>query len=261
MLSKSVRVRRKTRELVVATLKKPPYLFDFCYYFYRRYKAFIFSRMTAKQIFRRIYVQNNWGGSESVSGPGSSLSATDKLRHELPKVFRTLRITSILDIPCGDYNWMKAVDREGIQYIGADIVPEIVLQNKLYEDVSTSFRELDMLTDSLPTVSLILCRDCLVHFSYEDIFAALLNVCRSESLYLLTTTYCDITTNSDIVTGEWRPLNLQAPPFYLPEPEMLIRERSLAGRRSDKCLGLWKLSDIDPKQFRRTASHKSMQNA
>lgn len=31
-------------------------------------------------------------------------------------------IKSILDIPCGDFSWMKKIELDGIEYIGADIV-------------------------------------------------------------------------------------------------------------------------------------------
>ena len=35
----------------------------------------------------------------------------------------------MLDIPCGDFYWMKEVDLKDIEYIGADIVDELIKKN------------------------------------------------------------------------------------------------------------------------------------
>jgi hypothetical protein len=47
--------------------------------------------------------------------------------------------------------------------------------------------------------------------------------------------------NVDIVTGDWRYLNLQAAPFFLPRPIRWIDEQ---GREAAKHLALWKFADI-----------------
>lgn len=95
-------------------------------------------------------------------------------------------------------------------------------------------------------MDLILCRDCLVHFSDEDVFRALRNLARSGSRYLLTTTFPERPVNPPIRTGKWRPLILQAVPFALPPPERLINEQCTegAGAFADKSLGLWRLETI-----------------
>ena len=41
---------------------------------------------------------------------------------------------------------------------------------------------------------------------------------RSGIPYLLTTTFPGAAANEEIVTGDWRVLNLEAPPFGLPPP-------------------------------------------
>ena len=156
-------------------------------------------------------------------------------------------ISTVLDIPCGDFNWMRNIDLSGIKYIGADIVKEIVKNNKnQYEKNNVSFRHMNLIEDTLPQVDLILIRDCLVHMSYDDIFKLLNNVCNSMSQYLLTTSFTDRQDNKDIITGEWRPLNLQIAPFSLPKPIRIINEKCTQGKSSytDKSLGLWKISDI-----------------
>jgi hypothetical protein len=65
---------------------------------------------------------------------------------------------------------------------------------------------------------------------------------KSGSGYILTTTFPK-KTNYDITTGNWRPINLCAPPFNWSEPVELICENE-PGDNSDKSMGLWRLSDL-----------------
>ena len=200
-----------------------------------------------KQKFENIFKNNSWGGHDSVSGRGSDLDQTKHIIKEIPALFKDMGISTVLDIPCGDFNWMQNVDLSGIKYIGADIVEEIIKNNKnKYEKDNISFRHMNLIEDTLPQVDLILIRDCLVHMSYDDIFKLLNNVCNSMSQYLLTTSFTDRQDNKDIITGEWRPLNLQIAPFSLPKPIRIINEKCTQKKSSyaDKSLGLWKISDI-----------------
>lgn len=215
---------------------------------YRSLRSFLFKRKTVEERFRCIYKNNSWGGITSVSGRGSDLDQTKTLIKELPILFEDLNIFSILDIPCGDFNWIKKINLNKYQYIGADIVKEIIDNNKkLYEKENVSFKNINLIEDALPQVDLILVRDCLVHFSYNDIFKALNNICRSGSKYLLTTTFTNRQSNENIITGKWRTLNLQLKPFYLSKPIKILNERCTEGNMlyADKSLGLWKISDID----------------
>jgi hypothetical protein len=48
------------------------------------------------------------------------------------------------------------------------------------------------------------------------------------------------------MTGDWRPLNLERPPFNFPPPAELLAEgcTEAEGRFLDKCLGLWAIKDL-----------------
>ena len=202
---------------------------------------------SSKDVFSEIYRTRAWGSDESVSGPGSTVAALAGFKHELEALVNRLQIKSVLDAGCGDFNWMKHLDVALAQYVGIDVVPEIVAANRrAYASDTRVFLNLDMTSDGLPQADLILCRDCLVHFSYEDIFAALRNFRESKSAYLLTTTFPEHSENADIRSGDWRPLNLQRPPFNFPAPRELINEkRKLAnGEPANKFLGLWRLEDL-----------------
>lgn len=158
----------------------------------------------------------------------------------------------MLDIPCGDFNWMRNVNLNGINYVGADIVADLVVANqKSNNSELISFELLNLVEDALPKVDLILSRDCLVHFSYDDIRKALANIISSGSKYLLTTSFVDRERNYNIATGEWRPINLNIAPFNFPESEMVLNENCTQddGAFPDKSLMLWKIEDLSLTNF------------
>ena len=214
--------------------------------FKRRFSAF--KHLPPKTVFTHIYNTNRWGSAESVSGVGSELKNTEELVKSLSRLFRELGIRSVLDLPCGDFNWMNQMDLNEMDYLGADIVEALVQRNQeTYGRLPrVRFEVLDLLTDDLPCMDLMLVRDCLVHFSNRDILAALQNIRRSGCTYLLTTTFNHLPINKDIITGEWRPVNLQREPFLLPAPLLLLAEQNdgYGGIPRQKSLGLWRIQDL-----------------
>jgi len=197
-----------------------------------------------KDLFTKFYQNNTWNSGESISGQGSEILQTRTIISELPKLFEKYEIASILDIPCGDFNWMKNVDLTRVDYTGADIVDEMIAKNnKKYDQ---EFEVLDLTKDPLPKHDVAFIRDCFVHLPYSMIYKALNNLKASNIKYLITTTFTDRDQNDDIHIGSWRPLNLRQAPFNFPEPLVLINENCTEddGAYSDKSLGLWKVSDL-----------------
>ena len=207
----------------------------------------LWRQMLAKspaQIFTEIYHINKWGDEHSVSGPGSNLEQTEAIREILPLLLEELNCKSILDVPCGDFFWMKLVDLD-IQYIGGDIVAKLINKNRRqYAGAKRKFVQMDIIHDRLPNVDLIFCRDCLVHFPLLQALRALKNIKRSGSTYILTTTFVERDRNEDVPFGAWRPINLQLPPFNFQPPIKLIDEKCPFDDYKDKNLGLWKTTDI-----------------
>jgi hypothetical protein len=204
---------------------------------------------TAERVFTAIHRHNAWQGEESASGPGSSLAATAALRQELPRLLRDLHCAALLDAPCGDLWWLKEMTLPVASYCGIDIVEEVVAANRRrHAAPGRSFLRLDVRHDPLPQADLVLCRDCLVHLSFRDALATLANFRASGAAWLLTTTFPALRHNREAVTGEWRPLNLELPPFSLPRPSILLNERcpEQGDTYADKSLGLWRLSDLPP---------------
>ena len=197
-------------------------------------------------VFSDIYNLNTWHSKESVSGEGSEVKMAEGIINQLPQIIGSLNAKSILDIPCGDFNWMKLVDLDGINYVGGDIVPEIVNQNLSFSKDAISFEVIDITTSKLPSVDIIFVRDCLVHFSFWDILRALKNICQSDIKYLMMTHFLYLRENIDIITGKWRTLNFNLPPFCLPGPEKILIEGCTQGnfQYTDKCLGVWEVEKI-----------------
>lgn len=197
--------------------------------------------------FARIYETDLWAGPESRSGQGSSLDQTTHLRLELPRLFRRLGVRRLLDAPCGDFHWMRHVDLSGIEYVGADIVPQLVARNEReFGGEGRRFIEADLTRGPLPQADLVLCRDCFVHLSFAHIGDALATIRASGARYLLVTTFTGLTDNRDVRDGDWRPLNLEVAPFSFPEPLQLLVEGcdEEGGAYADKSLGLWRVEDL-----------------
>jgi SAM-dependent methyltransferase len=215
--------------------------------FTTRYFNLLFVNKQAKSVFKEIYHSNFWGSSESVSGRGSTLEETALVIELMNDLIIKFNIKSILDIPCGDFNWMNRVDLSSVSYIGADIVEEIIDKNNFkFSSSNITFMVKDLINDPLPQYDLIIVRDCLVHLSNKDIQKCLNNIKNSGSKYLLATSFPSFSHNKNIVTGEWRPINLQRKPFYLSSPIEIFRERSLDDSDLFNCksLMLWDISDL-----------------
>jgi hypothetical protein len=199
--------------------------------------------------FERIYSTNLWSDPESRSGVGSTLDSTRVLRAELPIALRGLQARVLLDVPCGDFTWMEHVDLSGVAYIGGDIVPSIIAENRrLHARNSRNFVELDLTRDALPDADVLLCRDGLVHLSFANIRGVLTNVARSKIRFVLMTSFPGRRNNYDVADGDWRPLDFQAPPFSFPEPRLTIVEKceEEGGSYSDKSLLAWRVNDLPP---------------
>jgi len=200
-------------------------------------------------VFGEIHRRKRWGNGESVSGPGSTRARGADFAADLIALLRRLDTRTLLDAPCGDFNWIAEAADSVERYIGVDVVPALIERN-LREHLTPrrQFVLADISRDLLPTADAIFCRDALVHFSARDVWATLANFRRSGSRYLLTTTFVDRDRNREIRTGAWRPLNLEAAPFDFPAPIDLVDERCThtGGIYRDKRLALWEIASLPP---------------
>jgi len=184
---------------------------------------------------------------ESISGPGSNLQQTQRLRAGLPLLLAHLGIRSLLDAPCGDFNWMHTVDLGVEQYTGVDVLGDVIAGHQgRHAGPRRRFLRVDLLEAELPRADAIFCRDLLPHLSYAEIRAVLRNFRRSGATWLLTTTFTGPRPNRDTAGGDWRTLNLQQAPFNFPPPLLLLNEQCSegGGAYADKSLAVWRLAAL-----------------
>lgn len=213
----------------------------------RRIGARLLRRTDHAAIFGEIHRDNAWGDAESVSGPGSTRARGAAFGDDLIALLRELDTRTLLDAPCGDFNWIAPIADAVPHYVGVDVVPALIDANRArYGSERRQFHRADISRDLLPTADVILCRDCLVHFSHRDVWATIANLRRSGARYLLTTTFVARASNAGIRTGAWQPLDLEAAPFAFPPPLALVDERCLhtGGIYRDKRLALWALASL-----------------
>lgn len=195
-----------------------------------------------QKVFTEIFQTNGFGGSESISGPGSDLASTEMLRSKLPALFRSFGINRIVDAPCGDMNWMRHVKYGFDLFIGVDVVRDLIERLKTeFPSGNIHFQTANICEDILPRADAVFCRDCFGHLSFANIRQATRLLKLSGSQFMITTTFPEV-DNSDIHPGGWRQINLEGEPFRWPSPMKLIRENT--PDREDiwtrqKCLGVW----------------------
>ena len=184
-----------------------------------------------KEVFDKIYIRNFWGSAESVSGPGSEALNTIKIRSKIISIIKKFRIKIIVDAPCGDFNYMKLINKKikhkNIKYIGIDIVDKIIKINmKKYSDKNIKFLSLNILDDPLPTCDLLICRDFLQHLSNQNILKFKKRLMNINFKYLLITSHQSkiFIENQDIADGDFRHTNLLGAPLNFPKPVMRIKD-------------------------------------
>ena len=207
--------------------------------------------------FTTIYQLNIWGNKESVSGPGSTLRATRPIRRELPKLLHRLKVKTLLDAPCGDFNWMRQVKLGIESYIGVDVVRDLIEKNHSnYRGKGRKFIHRNIISDKLPRADLILCRDVMMHLPFKAAFCAIENFRKTGAKYLLISTdeRSIVDNRKDLPPGGgWRPVNLRLSPFNFPAPVHTIKEEKVRGREVGQILALWRIDDIPKMVIRPTA--------
>lgn len=193
--------------------------------------------------FTNIYETNAWNSKESRSGPGSEVAHNTTLLENLKKFVSDHGVRTILDLGCGDFNWMQLFDFSMIdKYIGIDIVAdEIAMNTKFFANEKIQFIHGNILNYDLPKVDLIISKDVLVHLDYSQAIAVLSNIKLSGSTYFAATTFTNV-ENKDIETGRWRPIDLTISPFNLGKPMLFYDNiEDYKTEWTNKGFGIWKL--------------------
>ena len=118
----------------------------------------------------------SFGGGlpETVCGYGSTLRGSEEMRGRLPELLGWLGVRTLIDAPCGDWNWMARTNLSGIDYIGVDSDLEIIGKAFARKTVppefapkSRSLKRWDVIRYGLPCrADAVLCRDFMQHLPY-----------------------------------------------------------------------------------------------
>ena len=198
------------------------------------------------EIFSDIYNNKYWLKNESLSGSGSDLENLGNYYKSLSKFFNNYEIESIFDTPCGDFIFMdKFLNGKKVNYLGGDIVQNLISDNKK-KFCNYNFIKFDLIEDRLNGYfDVVHIKDCLIHFSIEDIEKALKNIVTFDSKFTLITSHKSVLLkNIDIKTGEFRYLDLEKSPFYLPKPIERLKDYKFGFRKFPRFVCVWRTEDL-----------------
>ena len=178
--------------------------------------------------FEHIYAGARWGRNDygqGGSGYGSTLEFTLLYRVFLQQFLAAHEIRSVVDAGCGDWQFSKAIDWTGIDYLGVDIVPAIIEANqRRYGAPRVHFARADIVQDELPPADLLIVKDVLQHLSNADIKRFLPRLRRYRHVLIVNDVQPDTLTapSVDIPTGGYRPIDLTQPPFGLQGDKLMV---------------------------------------
>lgn len=138
---------------------------------------------------------------------------------------------------------MSTMDFQQVNYIGCDVVKEMIEKNsRLYARDNIKFMVKSLIDDDLPNADLIIVRDLLVHLDTSDILKCLENIKRNNFEYIAITNYPTLKSqHKDKILGDkWRPINLSMEPFSLIDPEYNLDDTSMIqDHDKGKYLSVW----------------------
>lgn len=197
--------------------------------------------MSIESEFSRIVSSNMWGSPETPCGPGSTVEACQPILKALPGWISNYGIKSIVDLGCGDWNWMKHLDLSGVKYDGFDVVRALITGNKKYETGMIHFHHADILESRLPASDLVICKDVLGHLT-NDLAIKVLDRVKIRARFLAASTSLMWPSSNRIgmQVGAFSPIDLMDKPFSLGIPMAHVSIPSTAGNPL-KLFAIWEL--------------------
>jgi glycosyltransferase involved in cell wall biosynthesis len=168
-----------------------------------------------RKLFEQFYAKKIWGGG---SGESANPEFTKDYRLFLQNFLRQHNVRSVLDLGCGDWQFSRLMDWSGIEYTGIDAAQPVIESNqKNYAANNLRFIQGDINKMALPQADLAIIKDVLQHWSNAAILK-LIPKLRNFPFVLLVNDFQS--RNIDCQNGDWRRLNLNAPPFNLGAKEV-----------------------------------------
>lgn len=206
------------------------------------------------QKFENIYLNGRWGSKllspsdfygdahwppspvrrMSASGGGSELGHASETSLKIIKdVIAKYNVTSMVDIPCGDANWIfDSFETDSLPlYVGLDIVRPVIEVNKqrFAHHKNKQFLFWDAISCTLPKFQngtrvdehqpfdLVHVRDVIQHMNPRQGVQYFCNVFKSEAKILITTTFPGGFNRPNVREGGAYKNDLEAEPFSFPK--------------------------------------------
>ena len=185
-----------------------------------------------KEAMEQVYALKLWGDNNSdfYSGEGSHLPIiVDPYLTAVKRFLISFKSQFVVcDLGCGDFNIGKELFQYSINYIGVDIVADLIKHNKQkFIADNLEFHCLDIAKDELPSGDCAILRQVLQHLSNAEI--KIITDKLKAFKYVILTEHIpkgDFIPNKDIISGQGIRLKKQsgvdllAPPFNLKVKEV-----------------------------------------
>jgi len=177
-----------------------------------------------------------WGKSSS-----ESMKNSKGLRDGLPDLFEKLDINKFTDCGCGDFLWMSQIDFTVVDYLGCDIVDDLIKRNKK-KFPEFRFKQLNVVEEKPRKSDMIFLRSVFIHLTLEQCLKAIENIKASNSRYLMASTLTELDVNFETSCLMKKNRNLMIAPFNFPEPLILVKQRN--DIENDQYMGVWKIDEL-----------------
>ena len=190
--------------------------------------------------WHRLYLK-----TKPLRAPGKAMWKGGGIPHQdyLLKIFNNLGIKNFIDCGCADFFWLSKLDWTGINYLGIDIVPELIEQNK---KMFPGFHFVNInIVKEFPNFvykngnRMIFIRDVFTHLQLADCLKIIENVKNSGAQYLMISS-SSVNVNNDNTCLVIYPRNLRIKPFNFPEPLMTIKDKGKEGYY----MGIWNINEL-----------------
>lgn len=144
---------------------------------------------TPREVFSEIYREGVWGGSAKQafnSGAGSvNPSVVGPYIEKVGAELRAMAPVKVVDLGCGDFTVSKQLVGYCSEYIGIDVVPELISHLRVTNaDSHVSFLSLDVVDEELPEGDVCLVRQVLQHLSNDQIAKVLAKLNRYGTVFV-----------------------------------------------------------------------------
>ena len=192
-----------------------------------------------KDAMQQVYDMHLWGGKDYdfYSGDGShNIKIVEPYINSITTFLKSQNnLLTVCDLGCGDFNIGKELVEHTKNYIGIDIVENLIERNKtLFKAKNLEFQCLDIVEDELPKADCIILRQVLQHLSNTEILKVVEKLTNYK--YVILTEHLPVgnfESNKDIISGQGirikknSGVNLLEAPFNLKVEEQKILNETI----------------------------------